>query len=74
MAVSDTTSDSLRLRRTDSVPADGDVLHVDQLRDRAYRAVRRAANGNAHELEASSTRLSAGDVVVFTDYLRVERS
>lgn len=74
MAVSDTTSDGLRLRRTDSVPADADVKHVDQLDDRVYRTVRRAANGSAHELDASATRLSPGDVVVFTDYLRVERT
>lgn len=73
MAVSDTTSDSLQLRRTDPVSADANVLHVDQLDERTYRAVRRAATGSAHELEASSTRLSAGDVVVSTDYLRVER-
>jgi hypothetical protein len=74
MAVSDTTSDSLRLRRIDTVPADANVKHVDQLDDSVYHTVAGAANGNAHELDASATELTAGDVVVFTDYLRVERT
>lgn len=74
MAVGDTTSGSLRLRRTETVPADATVKHVDQLHERTYRAVARAANGSAVELDAASTVLSAGDVVVFTDYLRVERT
>ena len=74
MAVSDTTSGALRLRRTESVPADATVKHVDQLSARFYRQIERAADGSAVEIDAASTRLSAGDIVVFTDYLRVERA
>ncbi|MFC6953884.1 hypothetical protein [Halorubellus litoreus] len=74
MAVSDTTSGALRLRRTESVPVDATVKHVDQLRDRTYRQIARATDGSVVEIDAASTRLSAGDVVVFTDYLRVERA
>lgn len=74
MAVSDTTSGALRLRRTDTVPADATVKHVDQLRDRTYRRIDRATDGSVVEVDAASTRLSAGDIVVFTDYLRVERA
>ena len=50
------------------------MKHVDQLDDSVYHTVAGAANGNAHELDASATELTAGDVVVFTDYLRVERT
>jgi hypothetical protein len=74
MAVSDTTCGSLQLRRVDTVPADATVKHVDQLETSTYRTVARAANGTAVELDASSTVLSPGDIVVFTDYLRVERT
>ena len=74
MAVSDTTSGSLQVRRTDSIPADATVKHVDQLQASTHSALARAADGAAVELDAASTVLSAGDVVVFTDYLRVERT
>lgn len=74
MAVSDTTSGALRLRRTDTVPADATVKHVDQLRESTYRRIARATDGSVVELDAASTQLSAGDIVVFTDYLRVERA
>ena len=74
MAVCDTTSGGLRFRRTDTVPADATVKHVDQLRTSTYRAVARTTDGAGVELDASSTVLSAGDVVVFTYYLRVERA
>lgn len=74
MAVSDTKSGALRLRRTESVPADATVKHVDQLRTHTYSQIARMTDGSVVELDAASTRLSAGDVVVFTDYLRVERA
>ncbi|NHN41466.1 hypothetical protein G9C85_07415 [Halorubellus sp. JP-L1] len=73
MAVCDTTSDGLRLRRTESVPADATAKHVDQLEDRTYRRIAGRSTGETVEVPASRTRLSAGDVVVSTDYLRVER-
>jgi len=74
MSISDTTSGGLRLRRTEAVPADATAVHVDQLAERTYQRIVRATDGEAVEVEASTTRLSAGDVVVFTDYLRVERT
>lgn len=71
MAVSDTTSECLRLRRTDTVPGDASVVHVDQLDDATFDDVHRATTDAAGELPPTST-LSAGDIVVYTDYLRVE--
>lgn len=74
MAVIETKSDILRLRPTDHVPHDATAHHVDQLTDHTYRHVRHAANDTPHELDATTTRLSPGDIVVYTDYYRVERA
>jgi hypothetical protein len=62
------------LRRTDSVPADATVKHVDQLEDATYQRLALAVRDHTVKIDASTTTLAAGDVVVFTDYLRVERA
>ncbi|AUV83066.1 hypothetical protein C2R22_16610 [Salinigranum rubrum] len=55
---------------TSQVTASDDVRHFDQLTARAKRAVIAAADDRPSAVSAPS--LAAVDVVVFTDYYRVE--
>jgi hypothetical protein len=74
MAVTETTTTRLRLAPTDTVDPDATAKHVDQLHADTLQTIARAANGHAHQLDPTDTRLSPGDVVVYTTYLRVERA
>jgi hypothetical protein len=55
---------------TSKVNASDEVRHFDQLTPRAKRAVVAAAEGRSSPVSAPS--LATVDVVVFTDYYRVE--
>ena len=59
----------LRLRQTDRVPPDADVVDYDELSEREQAVVRELAGGpwTAPEPE----QLDDGDVVRFTEYYRV---
>ncbi|WP_380680703.1 hypothetical protein [Salinigranum sp. GCM10025319] len=54
------------------VEADDDVRHFDQLSDRAQRVVAAADADWTHSVDAPTPALTDADVVVFTDYYRVE--
>ena len=54
------------------VGTDDDVRHFDQLSDRAQRIVAAADADRTPSVDAPTPTLADADVVVFTDYDRVE--
>ena len=80
MAASEPSPRSVRLDRVDvrlepveSVAPDATVRHIDQLDSDTLEAVY-AAVSTDRSLSAAGTGLEPGDVIVFTDYFRVERA
>ncbi|WP_439027305.1 hypothetical protein [Haloarchaeobius sp. DT45] len=75
MAVSDIVEGSLRLTAVESVPADATVRHVDQLSEDAFDQMIQLVDddgpGTLQGLPAAD--FADGEIIVFTDYLRVER-
>ncbi len=65
-----TLDGQVTLAPTAQVNASDEVRHFDQLTTRAKRAVIAAADGRSTAVSAPS--LASVDVVVFTDYYRVE--
>ena len=63
----------VRLERVESVAPDATVRHVDQLGSDALEAVY-AARCTDRSVPAAGTGLEPGEVIVFTDYFRVERA
>ena len=59
----------VRVTPTESVPAGSRVRHFDELSDSAQDAVAGADDG---AVIRGSSGLSTGEVIVFTDYYRVE--
>ena len=59
----------VRLTRTDSVPEGSRVRHFDELDQRAQDAV---AGLDAGGVVCDAPGLTAADVIVYTDYYRVE--
>ena len=59
----------LRVSRTSAVPTDARVRHFDELDDVAQQYLVAVANGTTPT--ERPTDLSSGDVVVFTEYYRV---
>ncbi|MGQ3411213.1 hypothetical protein ACT4ML_02995 [Natrinema sp. LN54] len=72
MAASTLRRRSLRLERVDSVATDATVRHVDQLDSETLGAVYRAVS-DGRPVTTAETDLEPGEVIVFTDYYRVER-
>jgi hypothetical protein len=68
MALSGVSGQGRRLARVDEVHSADEVVHVDQLSDAALDALQAGVNGDGTMLPG----IDAGDVVVFTDYYRVE--
>ena len=62
-------SGCVRVTRTESVPADSRVRHFDELSDSAQDVVAGADDGT---VVCGAPDLSAGEVIVFTDYYRIE--
>jgi hypothetical protein len=62
--------DTITLTPVSEIDAADEVRHFDQLSPRAKRAVIAADEGQSTSVHAPS--LSSVDVVVFTDYYRVE--
>ncbi|ELZ18865.1 hypothetical protein NP511_13130 [Natrinema thermotolerans] len=65
-------SAAVRLERVPSVPADATVRHVDQFETETLDAIYRAVTED-RPVSAAETDLEPGEVIVFTDYFRVER-
>lgn len=72
MAASELRRRSLALERVESVPADATVRHVDQLDSETFGAFYDAVTGD-HCVSDPTPDLEPGEVIVFTDYYRVER-
>ena len=78
MAGSSTTDSHtrhLRVRRTDSVPADARVRHIDELSDDAQQRLLSVVGGEATGARVDGTtagEFDDGDVVVYTGYYEVD--
>ena len=53
------------------VPPGARVRHFDELSDRTQHALATAVQSGRLDIDPASTRLSRGDVVVFTEYVRI---
>ncbi|WP_254761926.1 hypothetical protein [Natrinema marinum] len=73
MPASELRRRSLTLERVDSLGAAATVRHVDQLDSETLTAFYEAV-GDDRAIPAAETGLEAGEVIVFTDYYRVERA
>ena len=72
MAASALRRRSIHLERVESVATDATVRHVDQLDSETLESVFRAVSEN-RPVPVAETDLEPGEVIVFTDYYRVER-
>ncbi|WP_416840594.1 hypothetical protein [Haloferax sp. DFSO52] len=54
------------------VPPDARVRHFDELSDRTQHALATAAPSGRLDIDPAATQLSRGDVVVFTEYVRIQ--
>lgn len=54
------------------VPPGVRVRHFDELSDRTQHALATAAPSGRLDIDPSSSQLSRGDVVVFTEYVRIQ--
>ncbi|MCT9097691.1 hypothetical protein [Haloarchaeobius sp. HME9146] len=74
MAVSDIAEGTLRLTEVESVPADASVRHVDQLSEDAFDQVIQLVDDDGPNTFQGlpAADLADGEIIVFTDYLRVE--
>ncbi|WP_226480506.1 hypothetical protein [Natrinema amylolyticum] len=62
----------VRLERVESVAANATIRHVDQLDTKTLAAVYRAVSED-RPVSTAETDLEPGEIIVFTDYYRVER-
>ncbi|WP_226039327.1 hypothetical protein [Natrinema sp. DC36] len=72
MAASTLRSRSLTLERVESVERNATVRHVDQLDSETLAAFYGAVTGD-RAVPVTATDLEPGEVIVFTEYYRVER-
>jgi len=72
MAASTLRSRSLTLERVESVDLNATVRHVDQLDSETLAAFYEAVTGD-RAVPVTATDLEPGEIIVFTDYYRVER-
>jgi len=70
MALSEVHQSGLSLRRVEAPGVEDTVRHVDELSDEELSAFLAGLHGPA----GAPGPLEAGEVIVFTDYFRVERS
>ncbi|MBC9987033.1 MULTISPECIES: hypothetical protein [Haloferax] len=54
------------------VPPGVRVHHFDELSERTQRALATATPAGTLDIDTTTSRLSRGDIVVFTDYVRVK--
>jgi len=69
MALSEIQQSGCSIRRIDSIGAGDSVRHIDELSEDELAAFLDGIDGTV----ASTAPLDDGDVIVFTDYYRVER-
>ncbi|WP_222916954.1 hypothetical protein [Natrinema sp. SYSU A 869] len=62
----------VRLERVESVTTNATVRHIDQFDSETLGAVYRAVSED-RPVSTAETDLEPGEVIVFTDYYRVER-
>ena len=72
MLTSDTPAPSLGLRRTDTVRAVDAVRHVDELEEPALDRFLAAVDAGGTVPTVDGPSFDGGEVVVYTDYYRVE--
>ncbi|WP_247002467.1 hypothetical protein [Halosolutus gelatinilyticus] len=65
-------SSTLQLRRVSAVEVEAAVRHVDQLDEETLTAVYDAVE-NDRSISTVGAELESGEIIVFTDYYRVER-
>ncbi|NHN47072.1 hypothetical protein G9464_05600 [Halostella sp. JP-L12] len=74
---SDAPAGALRLRRTESVPADARVRHVDELSERAQQRLYGLLDDGETGVpldDRTANEFTDGEVVVFTGYYEVDRN
>ncbi|QOS12491.1 uncharacterized protein HfgLR_11770 [Haloferax gibbonsii] len=54
------------------VPPGARVHHFDELSERTQHALATASPAGRLDIDPTTSRLSRGDIVVFTDYVRVQ--
>jgi len=69
MALSEVQRSGWSVRRVESIGGEDTVRHVDELSDEELSAFLAGINGAS----IGTAPLDDGDVIVFTDYFRVER-
>ena len=72
---SDVSTRHLRVRRTDSIPADARVRHIDELSEAAQQRLFSVVGDDATGTRlhgATAGEFDDGDVVVFTGYYEVD--
>ncbi len=72
MSTSDTVRRTLSLRRTDSVHAAARVRHVDELSESALERFYALLESGSPSTAVDDAEFVDGEVIVFTDYYRVE--
>ncbi|MFC6769476.1 hypothetical protein [Natrinema soli] len=73
MSTCDTAVSRLRVREVETVGAVDAVTHVDELSDETFQRFYEAVESDSTAGLADAS-LEAGEVIVFTDYYRVERA
>jgi len=71
MAIGDTTHRELTVTEVEDLPASADVRHFDELSHRAQRRFLRLLERGP--VAADGGLFTAGEIVVFTAYYRIER-
>lgn len=69
MALSEVQRSGCTVRRIETVGGDEVIRHVDELSDQELTAFLAGVDGGT----VSAGSLTDGDVIVFTDYFRIER-
>lgn len=72
MSSTDTVRGTVTLRRTDSVHAASRVRHVDQLDEQARERFYELVDSGSPSAGVDGTSFVDGEIIVFTDYYRVE--
>ena len=72
MALSESTGQRLTVRPVDRVHAADSVRHVDQLSETARERFYDCVDSNSAVTTLEATDFEPGEVIVFTDYYRVE--
>lgn len=72
MALSESTHRRLTVRPVDRVHAADSVRHIDQLSEPARQRFYECVDANSAPVTLEATDLEPGEVIVYTDYYRVD--